>query len=214
MIAVESLTVRIGGFALEGISFALATGEYGILMGRTGSGKTTLLEALCGLKPIVGGTVRLLGQDVGRLRPGERGLGYVPQDLALFPTLSVRDHLAFALVARGWDRKRTEERVRELAKLLSLEALLRRKPAGLSGGEAQRVALGRALAAAPRVLLLDEPLSALDEETRAEMQSLLQRVQQETAVTTLHVTHSASEAKRLASRLFLLDQGRLTEVSA
>jgi ABC-type sugar transport system ATPase subunit len=212
MIAVENLSVRACSFALEGVSFALAGGDYGVLMGRTGSGKTTLLEALCGLKPVVAGSVRLLGRDVTRLRPADRGIGYVPQDLALFPTLTVRDHLAFAPVARGWDRERTEGRVGELAGLLGLEHLLDRKPAGLSGGEAQRVALGRALAGHPRVLLLDEPLSALDEETRADMQALLQRVQRETGVTTLHVTHSWSEAKRLAGRLLLLADGKLREV--
>ena len=110
MIAVENLTVRAGAFTLQGVSFALAAGEYGVLMGRTGSGKTTLLEALCGLKPVAAGSVRLLGRDVTRVRPAERGVGYVPQDRALFPTLTVRDHLAFGPVVRRWPRADIDRR--------------------------------------------------------------------------------------------------------
>jgi len=211
MIAVENLTVRSGAFTLRGVSFALAAGEYGVLMGRTGSGKTTLLEAVCGLKPVVAGSVRLHGRDVTRLKPAERGLGYVPQDGALFPTMTVREHLAFAPDVRGWDARRTDDRVDELADLLGLRPLLGRRPQGLSGGEAQRVALGRALACRPGVLLLDEPLSALDEATREGMYGLLERVRRDTGVTVLHVTHSAGEARRLADRLLVLRDGVLRE---
>jgi ABC-type sugar transport system ATPase subunit len=211
MIAVENLTVRAGAFALEGVSFALDTGQYGVLMGRTGCGKTTLLEAVCGLKPVLGGRVTLMGRDVTRLRPGERGVGYVPQDRALFPTMTVWDHLAFALLIRKWPADAVAERVGELADLLGIGRLLHRKPHGLSGGEAQRVALGRALSARPLVLLLDEPLSALDDETREEMCALLASVRRHTGVTTLHITHNASEAGRLADRLFRLRDGRIEE---
>jgi ABC-type sugar transport system ATPase subunit len=214
MIAVENLTVRAGSFALAGVSFALDSGQYGVLMGKTGSGKTTLLEAVCGLKPVVGGRVLLTGRDVTHLRPAERGVGYVPQDRALFPTMSVRDHLAFALVVRQWPTGAIAERVGELADLLGIARLLDRKPHGLSGGEAQRVALGRALSFRPPVLLLDEPLSALDDETRAEMCALLISVRRHTGVTTLHITHNASEAERLADRLFRLRDGRIEEAAA
>ncbi|MCC6420316.1 MAG: ATP-binding cassette domain-containing protein [Gemmataceae bacterium] len=213
MIAVANLTVRAGSFSLEGVSFALATGQYGVLMGKTGSGKTTLLEAVCGLKPAVRGTITLLGRDVTDLKPAERGVGYVPQDRALFPTMTVWDHLAFALAVRRWPAAAVAERVAELADLLGLGRLLDRKPHGLSGGESQRVALGRALSFRPAVLLLDEPLSALDEETREEMCVLLQSVRHRTGVTTLHITHNPSEAGRLADRLFLLRGGRVEEVS-
>ncbi len=214
MIAVENLTVRAGSFLLEGVSFALAAGQYGVLMGRTGSGKTTLLEALCGLKPVIGGTITLVGRDVTRLKPAERGIGYVPQDRALFPTMTVWDHLAFALVIRKWPAPAVEARVGELADLLGLGRLLDRKPHGLSGGEAQRVALGRALASRPRVLLLDEPLNALDEETREEMCSLLRSVRRLTGVTALHITHSPAEAAKLADRVFVLRGGRVEEAPA
>src|SRR6478672_4711675 len=111
MIAVEGLSVRAGAFAVEGVSFAVGTGEYAVLMGRTGCGKTTLLEAICGLKPIRTGRVKLLGRDVTGLPPADRGVGYVPQDLALFPTMTVRDNLGFALDVRRWDPDAAARRI-------------------------------------------------------------------------------------------------------
>jgi ABC-type sugar transport system ATPase subunit len=209
MIAIDRLSIRVGAFALADLSLEVGQGQYAVLMGRTGSGKTTFLEAICGLRPIVAGSIRLLGQEVAHLRPADRGIGYVPQDLALFPTLTVREHLAFALQVRRWPAQQRDRRVAELAELLSLLGLLDRKPAGLSGGESQRVALGRALAFHPRVLLLDEPLSALDEATREELYELLRAVQRTTGVTTLHVTHSRTESDRLADRLFFLHNGKI-----
>lgn len=209
MIAVDQLTVRAGAFALQDVSFAIPSGEYAVLMGRTGAGKTTLLEVLCGLKPVIGGTIRLNGRDVTRLKPAERGIGYVPQDRALFQTMTVREQLAFALVIRKTDRAVIEQRVAELSRLLGIESLLNRWPQGLSGGEAQRVALGRALSARPRILCLDEPLSALDDETRREMYELLEKVQQNTGVTILHVTHNLDEARQLADRILLLQDGKV-----
>jgi ABC-type sugar transport system ATPase subunit len=209
MIAVEHLTVRAGAFALEDVSFAVPAGRYAVLMGRTGAGKTTLLEALCGLKPVVGGTIRLHERDVTRLKPAERDIGYVPQDRALFQTMTVREHLAFALVIRRTGRELVRQRVTQLARLLGIEHLLERKPNGLSGGEAQRVALGRALSAQPGILCLDEPLSALDDETKRGMFDLLEKVQQTTGVTILHVTHNLEEAERLADKIFLLQNGKV-----
>jgi ABC-type sugar transport system ATPase subunit len=212
VIAVEGLSVRAGAFAAEGLSFAVDAGQYAVLMGRTGCGKTTLLEAIAGLRPIRAGRIRLRHGDVTRLPPADRGVGYVPQDLALFPTHTVRGHLGFALEVRGRPRDEIDRRVAELAGLLGLGKLLDRTPHGLSGGEAQRVALGRALAFRPSVLLLDEPLSALDEDTRTGMYDLLRTVPRQTGVTTLHVTHSRAEAKALADRLFVFEGGTLREV--
>jgi ABC-type sugar transport system ATPase subunit len=209
MIAVDHLTVRVGGFALENVGFDVPTGQYAVLMGRTGAGKTTLLEALCGLKAVAGGTIQLNGQDVTRLKPAERGIGYVPQDRALFQTMTVREHLAFALTIRKAGRQLIQQSVAELSRLLGIEHLLDRRPPGLSGGEAQRVALGRALSAQPGVLCLDEPLSALDDETRQEMYELLEHVQKTTNVTILHVTHNLGEAEQLADRIFLLRHGKV-----
>jgi molybdate/tungstate transport system ATP-binding protein len=209
MIAVEHLKVRVGGFALDGISFEVPTGQYAVLMGRTGAGKTTLLEALCGLKPVAAGTIHLNERDVTQLKPAERGIGYVPQDRALFQTMTVREHLAFALVIRKAERQVIQQRVAELSRLLGIEHLLERKPQGLSGGEAQRVALGRALAVRPGILCLDEPLNALDDDTRQEMYKLLGEVQQSTGVTILHVTHNLDEAEQLADRILVLRDGKM-----
>lgn len=213
MIALDAVCLRAGAFRLARASLAIAAGEYAVLMGQTGCGKTSVLEAICGLRPVASGRILLHGRDVTRLRPAERGVGYVPQDLALFPTLSVREHLAFALEVRRRPADEVARRVAEVAGLLGISHLLDRFPHNLSGGEAQRVALGRALAFAPPVLLLDEPLSALDEDTREAMASLLRDVQRRTAVTALHVTHSLSEARRLADRLFVMEQGVIREVA-
>lgn len=167
-------------------------------MGKTGSGKTTLLEAICGLKPIESGELLLAGQNVTELQPAERGIGYVPQDGALFQSMTVGDHLTFALSIRRWPQADADKRRQELAKLLRIESLLDRYPAQLSGGERQRVALGRALSFHPKILCLDEPLSALDDDTREQMMQLLKQVQKETGVTALHVTHNRAEADELA----------------
>ncbi len=209
LIEVSNIAVQLGSFTLENISFEVAPGDYGVLMGRTGSGKTTILEVVCGLKHLSAGQIRLNGRDVTYKKPAERDIGYVPQDGALFPTMTVRDHLAFAPTLRGWTNRDIDARVEELADLLGIDYLLERKPHGLSGGETQRVALGRAIACRPGILCLDEPLSALDEETREEMYDLLKSVQRRTGVTALHVTHSRGEATALADRLLLLENGRI-----
>ncbi len=214
MIDVEGLAVRAGAFSLDGVSFQVPAGGYAVLMGKTGSGKTSILEAICGLRPIAAGRVRLGERDVTDLAPGDRGVGYVPQDRALFRTMTVRDNLSFSPRLRGWDDGAIDERVHEMARMLGIERLLGRKPAGLSGGEAQRVALGRALAARPSVLCLDEPLTALDDETREEMIGLLHSVRKATGATVLHITHSREEARRLADKLFVLEAGIIREATA
>jgi ABC-type sugar transport system ATPase subunit len=209
MIAVEHLSLRVGAFALSDVGFAVPSGQYAVLMGRTGSGKTTLLEAVCGLKPVAAGAIRLNDRDVTRLKPAERGIGYVPQDAALFSTMTVREHLAFPLMIRRQRQAEIAARVAELAVLLGLTKLIDRKPLGLSGGEAQRVALGRALAFRPSILCLDEPLSALDEDTKDDMYRLLLAVQQHEQVTALHVTHNREDADRLADIILRLENGKV-----
>ena len=210
MIAVQNLSLRQGVFALSEISFEIPSGAYAVLMGRTGAGKTSILEAICGLKPTTGGKILLDGRDVTAWKPAQRGIGYVPQDRGLFATLTVRENLAFALEIRRWKRPDIDRRVGELAELLGLGDLMKRLPPGLSGGEAQRVALGRALAMNPNLLLFDEPLTALDEETREEMLQLLLTVKRQTRVTALHVTHNSDEAKRLADCVLVLHNGAVT----
>ena len=213
MIAIDNLAVQAGGFRLEGISLRVPTGKYGVLMGRTGSGKTTLVECLCGLRSLEKGRIELAGRDVTELRPGERNIGYVPQDGALFPTMTVRDHLALPLEIRKWKPAAIGRRTDQLADLLGIAHLLDRLPGKLSGGEIQRVALGRALAFSPTTLILDEPLSAMDARTRRQMYRLLKDVQQWTQMTVLHITHSIHEAGELADCRFVLRQGRVESVS-
>jgi ABC-type sugar transport system ATPase subunit len=187
----------------------IPTGSHTALMGRTGSGKTTLLEGICGLRSIRSGSIWIGDREVTNLPPGQRGIGLVPQDGALFDHLTVRQHLEFALEVRGWVPERRESRSRELAEWLSLTPLLDRLPAGMSGGERQRVALGRALAFNPPVLCLDEPLSALDDQTRGEIVAVLTEIRNRTGITILHITHNRSEAERLADRILHLRDGRL-----
>lgn len=213
MIALESIALRAGAFALQDVSLEVPAGEYAVLMGRTGSGKTCLVECICGLRAPTAGRVWLDGVDVTRARPAERGVGYVPQDGALFPTMTVAEQLAFPLLLRRRPRAAVRGRVLELAELLALGPLLGRRPRGLSGGERQRVALGRALAAEPRVLCLDEPLAALDEETREDVAGALAAARAHAHATVLHVTHSRAEAARLADRVFVLEGGRLRAVA-
>lgn len=211
MIDIRNLCIEAGQFRLTNASLTVPTGQYGVLMGKTGSGKTTILESVIGLRRVSAGQIQLNGRDVTHLDPAVRGVGYVPQDGALFPTMTVRDHLDFALMIRDVPGDNCQSRVRELADLLGIEHLLDRKPKGLSGGERQRVALGRALSFRPKVLCLDEPLSALDDETRDKMCDLLQQVQKQTGATMLHVTHNSSEATRLADCLFRIESGNVSK---
>lgn len=209
MIAIEDMSIESGDFRLSNVSLTVPAGQYGVLMGRTGSGKTTILECILGLRKTTSGTIMLASEDVTHVNPAMRGVGYVPQDRALFSGMTVRDHLAFALLIRRRPSAVIDERVRDLASSLEIEHLLDRTPHGLSGGEQQRVALGRALSFRPRVLCLDEPLSALDSDTRKQMCELLQDISRKEQVTTLHVTHNLDEARRLADCLFAVVDGKI-----
>lgn len=211
MIELRQLAIRSGTFSLSGVDLKIPTGAYAVLMGGSGQGKTTILEAICGLRSVTSGRVVLGGVDVTHLKPGDRGVGYLPQDLGLFPMMTVRGHLEFALRIRRTPAAVIRERVEELAALLGIGSLLSRHVSRLSGGEAQRVALGRALSFRPQVLVLDEPLNALDESTRDRLCELLRKVQQKSGLTTLHVTHSRSEARLLADQLLVLSSGQLSE---
>lgn len=211
MIRLDNICIQTGDFQLTDVSFSITSGGCGVLMGRTGSGKTTILECIIGLRRCSSGSIQICETDVTRLNPALRGIGYVPQDGVLFSKMNVRDHLAFALLVRRSPKKQIADRVDELSTLLGITHLLTRTPAGLSGGEAQRVALGRALSFRPNVLCLDEPLSALDSETRHEMCELLDTVRQQTHVTTLYVTHNPQEAEILGDHLIRIEGGRIIE---
>ncbi|MBM4058538.1 MAG: ATP-binding cassette domain-containing protein [Planctomycetes bacterium] len=210
MIALGQVTVRSGGFELRNVGFELPPAAYGVLMGRTASGKSTLLEAICGLRPVAAGTIRLGDRDVTRLPAAARAIGYVPQDRALFSHMTVGRQLALPLEVRRWPRADVGTRVAEVAALLGIAPLLPRRPAGLSGGEAQRVALARALVFRPAVLLLDEPLTGLDEAARAAACDVLADVHRTTGVTVLHVTHDSRESRRLADVRLVLAGGAVT----
>lgn len=211
MIELQNVTITAGKFFLKQLSFKVAAGEYAVLMGQTGHGKTTILESICGLRNVTAGKILIRDQDVTDFLPGDREIGYVPQDLALFPTMTVQQNLEFALKLRKWPTAEISSRTLELSGVLRIRKILDRSVNSLSGGESQRVALGRALSFRPSVLLLDEPFSALDESTRAEMHKLLRLVTKSSDVTTLHITHSTQEAEALANRRFVLKDGEMSE---
>ncbi|TWT37856.1 Sulfate/thiosulfate import ATP-binding protein CysA [Posidoniimonas corsicana] len=212
MLRLENVCLEAGGFALREVSFEAPRGVYAVLMGPTGSGKTTLLEVICGLRRPDAGTVWNNGRDLTNEPVEHRRIGYVPQDAALFSTMTVRQNLAFPLLVRGRPSSEIDDRVAELARRLGIGPMLSRRAGSLSGGERQRTAIGRALASEPEVLLLDEPLSALDEATRGGVADLLAAVHAELGVTTLHVTHNSREAERLAGVRLQMKRGRLTTV--
>lgn len=214
MIRLEGLQVRAGGFSLGIDDLSIAPGEYVMVLGPTASGKTVLLETVAGLRRPQSGQVWFDDREVTGEPPEKRGVGLVYQDYALFPHLTVADNISFGL---RWRREAAGPRddggcVRELAGSLGIGDLLDRYPEGLSGGEQQRVALARALAIEPEILLLDEPLSALDGPTRQELQGELRRVHQETGATVLHVTHDLDEALALGGRMAVLIDGELRQV--
>lgn len=196
-----------GGFSLKNISLVIPTGTYAVLMGSTGCGKTSLLEILCGLRPPTAGRILLNHRDVTHLEPRHRRIGYLPQDLALFPGKTVREQIGFAPFLQA--EPEAAALVNSLATELGIHHLLDRQPDHLSGGEKQRVTLARALAARPSVLLLDEPLSALDEATHAEAAELLKNLQTRHRLTVLHVTHSRREAELLGQMRLRLEKGQI-----
>ncbi len=212
MIDVDQLCLAQGAFRLDNVALHIPRGKYALLMGSTGCGKTTVLEAVAGLRPIISGRIRLDERDATYLTPADRNIGYVPQDGALFKTMTVRDNLGFALAIRHQATAAIKARVEELADWLRVSPLLDRYAVGLSGGETQRIALGRALANHPPVLLMDEPLSSLDEETRDRMIELLKGLPQKANVTVLHVTHSRHEADQLGDLIFRLQEGRVAVI--
>ena len=211
MIRVTDLQLLVGRFALGPIDLEVGAGSYFVLLGPTGMGKTLLVECICGLARPRAGRVVLDGEDVTRLAPRDRAIGYVPQHHGLFPHLRIRDNIAFSLRARGVRAAVRREWLAPLIDLLGLGPLLDRWPMTLSGGERQKVALARALASRPRLLLLDEPVSALDEPARERLCAELRRIHEELRVTTLHVSHNIEEAFSVADHAGVMHQGRIVQ---
>jgi molybdopterin-binding protein len=214
MITVENLKVNLGEFLLRDINLAIRPGEYFIILGPTGAGKTVLLEAIAGLYPVLEGKVWVGDREITRLNPEKREISIVYQDQALFPHLSVEGNIAFGLEMRKCPKDEIKMKVSAMAEMVGTSHLLKRSPVTLSGGEKQKVALARALVTEPRVLLLDEPLSALDPETRERMQGELREVHRRVKVTIIHVTHDFEEAIALGHRVAVLNDGSIVQVGA
>lgn len=212
MIHIQRLNFSVGSFALHDVSLHVAPAEYFVLLGPTGSGKTLLVECLCGLNRIDSGQILIAGTDVTHLEPRNRGLGYLPQDYALFPHQTVRRNIRFGLKNRRLNPVSIRQQVDQLMNQLGLDHLADRLPGKLSGGEKQRVALARALAVRPRVLLLDEPVSALDEQTRDNLCHRLRQLQKSTKTTVLHVCHNFVEMLAVADRVGIIERGRILQV--
>ena len=211
-VAVSEVSKRFGTTtALDRVSIDFADGGFYALLGPSGSGKTTLLRMVAGFDFPDGGRIAIAGQPVEALPVEKREIGMVFQNYALFPNMSVFGNVAFGLSVRGVERDETARRVGEALELVRLTGLDKRKPHQLSGGQKQRVALARALVTRPRVLLLDEPLSALDKALRLEMEIELRRIQRDVAITTIFVTHDQEEALTMSDRVGILNEGRLVQ---
>jgi spermidine/putrescine ABC transporter ATP-binding subunit len=200
--------------ALDDVSLTFEDGEFFGMLGPSGSGKTTLLRAIAGFIELDAGEVLVDGEDIARVPVHKRDIGMVFQNYALFPHMTVFDNVAFGLSVRKLPPAEIKQRVDSILDLVRLGGMHTRKPKQLSGGQQQRVALARALVTRPKVLLLDEPLGALDKHLREEMQVELRRIQREVGITTIFVTHDQEEAMTLSDRIAILSQGKIMQVGA
>ncbi|UTD26301.1 ABC transporter ATP-binding protein [Bradyrhizobium sp. WD16] len=215
LLRIESVVKRFGGVtAVDRLSLDVAAGEFFALLGPSGCGKTTLLRMLAGFETPDEGRILLDGRDVADVLPHRRPVNMMFQSYALFPHLSVRDNIAFGLKRAGLEAAEIAARVKEMVALVGLEGLERRKPDQLSGGQRQRVALARALARRPRILLLDEPLAALDKKLRERTQAELLALQRRLGTTFIIVTHDQDEAMTMADRIGVMDHGGLVQVAS
>jgi sulfate/thiosulfate transport system ATP-binding protein len=213
MITVAHASKAFGDFlALDDVSLDIRAGSLTALLGPSGSGKSTLLRAIAGLDDLDAGVVAIGGADVTHVVPQKRGIGFVFQHYAAFKHMTVRDNIAFGLSIRRRPKAEIRRRVDELLEVVGLEVFQNRYPAQLSGGQRQRMALARALAVDPQVLLLDEPFGALDAKVRADLRRWLRRLHDEVHVTTVLVTHDQEEALDIADRIALLHKGRIEQV--
>src|SRR5579864_6870025 len=214
LLRIEEVVKKFGGFrAVDGVSLDIAAGEFFALLGPSGCGKTTLLRMLAGFETPDEGRILLDGADIAQVLPHQRPVNMMFQNYALFPHLSVRDNIAFGLKRAQMPRSEIATRVAEMVALVKLEGLEKRKPDQLSGGQRQRVALARSLARRPRVLLLDEPLAALDKKLRESTQHELMELQRRLGLTFIIVTQDQEEAMTVAGRIGVMNTGRLEQVA-
>ena len=213
MIEAHGVTKRFGSFtALDDVSLVVESGSLTALLGPSGSGKSTLLRVIAGLEQPDSGAIVISGEDATALAPQQRGVGFVFQHYAAFKHMTVRDNVGFGLTVRKRPRTEIRARVDELLELVQLQPFAHRFPAQLSGGQRQRMALARALAVEPEVLLLDEPFGALDARVRAELRDWLRRLHEEVHVTTVFVTHDQEEAMEVADQVAVMNRGRIEQV--
>lgn len=214
MLKLQNISKKLGDFNLKKINLSINDGEYFVLLGPTGTGKTVVLDIIAGkFSPDIG-EIRFNNRLLNKEYPENRNIGFVYQDYALFPHLNVKENILFGLKAQGAPLTVMEEKLDEMTELLEIKALLSRYPQTLSGGEQQRVALARALVISPEVLLLDEPLSALDPNTKKRIQEDLKKIHAELGTTTLHVTHDFNEALALADRIAIMYQGEIVQIGS
>src|SRR5881396_2110676 len=200
--------------AVKHMDLGIKDGEFMILVGPSGCGKSTALRMIAGLEDITEGDLKIGGEVVNERAPKDRDIAMVFQNYALYPHMTVRENMGFALKLRGEDKAKIDARVEEAAKILDLEPHLERKPANLSGGQRQRVAMGRAIVREPKAFLMDEPLSNLDAKLRVEMRAAVARLQQRLETTTVYVTHDQTEAMTLGSRVAVMRGGVLQQVGS
>jgi len=200
--------------AVDDVSLDIARGEFITLLGPSGSGKTTTLTMIAGFEAPTGGTITLEGRDLTRLKPWQRNIGMVFQSYALFPHMTVEKNVAFPMRMRGVGAHEVRRRVREVLELVGLSAFLGRHPRELSGGQQQRVALARGLVFSPDLLLLDEPLGALDKNLREQMQVEIKRIHREVGITTIYVTHDQTEAMTMSDRIAVFNAGHIEQVAS
>src|ERR687889_867926 len=215
-IKLENVTKRFpdGYEAVRDMNLEIKDGEFMILVGPSGCGKSTALRMIAGLEDITDGELRIGGDVVNQLSPKDRDIAMVFQNYALYPHMSVRDNMGFALKLRGAPNEEINNKVEEAARILDLEQHLDRKPATLSGGQRQRVARGRAIVRTPSAFLMDEPLSNLDAKLRVQMRAAVSRIQQRLGTTTIYVTHDQTEALTLGDRVAVMRSGLLQQVGS
>ncbi len=213
MLELQSVTLGIGSFRMENISFNIDSGEYFVLLGPTGVGKTVLLETIAGLIKPSAGKVLWNNKDITFTPSEQRGFTVVYQDYALFPHMTIKDNIVYGLRSLKAAPAKIKDKLESLTDLLDIRELLDRFPATLSGGQQQRVALARALAAEPKLLLLDEPLAALDTNIRLRLRKELKRINTETGIPVLHVTHDPQEAMALADRVCIMLDNRIKQIA-